>query len=157
MVFRRRRGPGVEGLEPGERVLAQASGPHGVVTATDQRLIWPGGSLGWHEIERASWDSEAAHLQVVPVPTAGHARTYRLPLDQPGRLVDVVREQVTGSVVLHRRVLLDGRHGARVVGRRRGRDGLVWNAIVDEELNPDDPDVRARLDAAIAEIRSEVE
>ncbi|AYY14023.1 hypothetical protein EF847_16250 [Actinobacteria bacterium YIM 96077] len=144
-------------LEPGERVLARASGPDGEVSATNRRLIWPDGSIHWYEIERASWDGDAAHLLVTPVATSEHAGPYRLVLNEPTRLVDVVREQVTASVVITRHVPLSGEHGVQVTGRRRADGSLVWNAVVDAALDLDDPQLRTRLDAAITTVRSEIE
>lgn len=146
-----------EDLQRGERVLAQADGSEGRVTATDRRLLWPDGSIGWHEIERASWDADEECLRVEPVPTSGHHRRYRLPLSAPGRVVDVVREQVTGSVIISRHVPLEGRRGVRVTGRRKPDGELVWSAVLDRGVDPEDQQTRSRLDAAVAEVRSEVE
>ncbi len=147
----------MEGLETGERVLAEAEGPDGRIAATDRRLVWPSGSIAWHEIERASWESDAERLLVEPIATSPHSQPYKLPVTGPGRLVDVVREQVTGSVIISRHIRLEGRRGVRVTGRRKADGELVWNAVVDSGLDPDDEHTRARLDAAVSAVRSEVE
>ena len=39
-------------------------------------------------------------------------------IDEPGRLLELVRERVTASVVLQRHVPVDGRRGVRVIARR---------------------------------------
>src|SRR5690349_12502243 len=104
MGFRRSRA--VDGLEQGERVLARASGPVGETVATTLRLL-PAGDLArgveWSLIEKAGWDATEDVLDVVEVPDAtGRRRRHRVAIDKPGRLVDVVREQVTASVVISR-------------------------------------------------------
>lgn len=157
MLFKRPSGDGVEGLERGERVLVTAQGPHGRVVATDRRLVWPAGSISWHEIERASWDGDDDVLNVVPVAAAERQRLYRVSVTKPGRLVDVVREQVIRSVVVSRHVPLDERRGVRVTGRRTADGSLVWQAVLDAGVDVDAPGMRPRVDAAVAAVRSEVE
>lgn len=147
----------MDSLEEGERVLVTAESPDGGVTATDRRLIWPTGSINWYEVEKATWNGDAETLDVVPVAASEHRQTYRLPITKPGRLVDVVREQVVGSVVISRYVPLDGRRGVRVSGRRKADGSLVWQAVVDAGLDPDDPQLRPHLDAAVRTVRREVE
>ncbi|WP_166354935.1 hypothetical protein [Phytoactinopolyspora limicola] len=157
MLFKRSAGVDVAGLESGERVLASATGPDGQVAATDRRLIWPAGSIRWFEVERASWNSDDEVLDVVPVRASDHAARYRVAITEPGRLVDVVREQVTGSVVISRHVPLAGTRGVRVSGRRTPDGGLVWQAVLDAGIDVDDAETRAQLDTVIAQIRGEVE
>jgi hypothetical protein len=77
-------------------------------------------------------------------------------VEDPRRLLDVVREQVTASVVLTRHVPIDGSLGVRVTGRRR-RDGIAWLVAVDDGLRLDDPAIRRLVDAAVASVRAEVE
>jgi hypothetical protein len=86
------------------------------------------------------------------------ARNHRLRFEQPGRLLDVIREQVTASVVISRYVPVDGERGVRVTGRRRaGQVGLRWVVAVDTGLDLADPSVRALVDTAVAGVRAEVE
>lgn len=160
--MRRRRARGIEGierLEPGERVLATADGPDGPVTATTRRLVLPTGtSLAWTAIETAGWDRAESVLTVAEVPvTTPKGRRHRLRLDRPGRLTDVVREQVTASVVISRRMPVDGARGVRVTGRRTPDDELIWSVQLDAGIDIDDPATRARVDEAVALVRSEVE
>jgi len=55
-------------------------------------------------------------------------------------------------------VPIAGERGVRVTGRRRpGLDSLSWVVAVDAALSLDDPGVRALVDAAVAEVRAEVE
>lgn len=150
-------------LQSGERVLATATATSGAVVATNRRLLVPVAdgfhSIGWESVDRASWDRDGEVLVVVEsVPLGSPPRNHRLRVEAPGRLVDVVREQVTASVVITRHVPIAGERGVRVTGRRRpGLEGLSWVVAVDAALSLDDPGVRALVDAAVAEVRAEVE
>lgn len=118
----------------------------------------PGRTLAWDEIERATWDGDDDTLLVVEVATASARPVrHRLRITAPGRLVDVVREQVTASVILTRFVPIDGRRGVRVTGRRTRGGDLVWSAALDAGIDRADPGTRARIDAAVAAVRAEVE
>lgn len=168
-MLRRRRSARVPDglvLEAGERLLAVAEGPDTVVSATSRRLVVSGGpSWPWHQVERASWDGDAETLTVIEVGHgAGSATGARgrgrhvVVLTAPGRLVDVVREQVNGSVVIDRHVPVDGPRGVRVTGRRRSDGaGLAWHARLDAGLRLDDPDTKRRVDDAVVAVRHEVE
>lgn len=139
-------------------MLASGSGPEGELVATSRRLILPSGSLEWEKIERATWDGDAEVLDVYEVArSADRPKRRRVAITEPGRLVDVVREQVTASVVISRHVAIRGRHGVRVTGRRRSGGGITWIAALDSGIDPDDPAIRAEIEAAIASVRSTVE
>lgn len=148
-------------LDDGERTLAAASSPAGPVVATDRRLLIPvpGGyhSISWDRVDRARWDGDAEVLVVAETaPLGSPHRDHRLSVEDPRRLLDVVREQVTASVVITRYVPVNGSLGVRVTGRRRG-DSLGWVVAVDDGLRIDDPEVRRHVDAAVAQVRAEVE
>ena len=161
-AFLRRSGR-VEGvvLENGERALASAASAAGSVVATDRRLLVPTAdgyhSIGWDRVDRAAWDGDAEVLVVAEsAPLGSPRRDHRLRVEDPRRLLDVVREQVTASVVLTRHVPIDGSLGVRVTVRRR-RDGIAWLVAVDEGLRLEDPAIRRLVDAAVASVRAEVE
>ncbi|MGH3444367.1 MAG: hypothetical protein ACRDPB_03235, partial [Nocardioidaceae bacterium] len=62
----------------------------------------------------------------------------------PGELLALVRERVTASVVLQRRVRLSGRRGLSVIARRPPAGGVIaWAYRFDPGVDPDDPQVRA--------------
>lgn len=158
MKLRRDRPPAVDGLAPGERVLASGTGPDGDVAATTHRLLLRDTSVAWTAVETASWDGDAQLLVVTEVPDArGRRLRHRVALEAPRRLVDVVREQVTQSVVVSRHVPVDGRRGIRVTGRRSPADEIVWTVQVDTGIDLRDPATKARVDAAVALVRNEVE
>lgn len=155
--MRWRRVQPVDGLERGERVLAAANGPSGRVVATNRRLLMPDVNIAWDHVERASWDGDEETLYVTEILPTGRSRRHRVAIAEPGRLVDVVRELVTASVVIMRRVQLDGDKGVRITGRRQLGGGLTWTAAIDAGINVDDPVMREKIDEAVANVRAEVE
>ena len=150
-------------LEPGERVLASAAGEAGTLIATDRRLLVPGlagqGGIGWETVERAIWDGDSELLTITQTaPLGSRPRQHRLHIEAAERLLDVVREQVTASVVISRYVPIEGDRGVRITGRRQpGRAGLAWVVTVDNGLPIDAADVRKSIEAAVKAVRSEVE
>lgn len=144
-------------------MLATADGPDGEAVATTLGLRLPGAdgegsAVEWSEIESASWDGDESRLDLMLVADAvGRRQRHRIVLEAPGRLVDVVREQVTASVVISRHVPVATGRGVRVTGRRTPRGELSWSAQLDRGVDLDDPDTRARVDAAVEAVRNEVE
>lgn len=142
-----------------ERLLTAARLIDGTwVAATRDALVLPGRRLQWASVAHAEWADDGATLTVDMLATAeGDPDTYRLVLDEPGRLPEVVRERVTASIVASRHVAVRGRAGVRVVARRApGSDELVWQVVTDRGLDPADPGVRAASEAAIAELSREL-
>lgn len=154
--------PGVA-LAQGERVLASDVTTDGSpVVATNHRLLLPAPdgltSVGWANVERATFDEETDLLTVIETASTGtRPRRFRLRVDGALTLLDVIREQVKASVILSRQVpIADGR-GVRISGRRRADTGaLTWNVAVDPGLDVADPAVRERIDAALAAVRAEL-
>lgn len=151
-------------LERGERVLASGRTVSGdPVVATERRLFLPTPdglrSISWDGVDRARWNAEEEALVVIETAAgSGRPRTHRVSLERNVRLLDVIREQVTASVVLSRHVPVDARRGVRVTARRRpGGDGLRWVVAADAGLDIDHPEVRARIEAAVDAVRAEVE
>jgi hypothetical protein len=163
-VFPRRRTQ-IEGvvLDAGERILASASGDTGTVAATDKRLLVPGSGghhgIGWETVDRATWDGDDRRLTITQSAPPGFSpQQHRLRVEDAAQLLDVVREQVTASMVISRYVLIDGTRGVRISGRRQpGRAGLMWVVAVDKGLSIDAPSVRPQIEAAVASVRAEVE
>ena len=146
------------GLVRGERVLATALDSAGaVVVATDRALWLPAAAgwrrLGWELVDWAGWDADEALLTVVQ---SGSATRHHVRV-QPAALVDVVRERVNAVIVLSRHVVLSGRRGVRVVGRRSpGGQQIHWSAVLDPGLDIANPEVRRRVDAEVAVARAEI-
>ena len=144
---------------PGERVLSWArvvGQSPAYAVATDQALYIPVPEplrLPWELIAKATWGEGAIMLIEGRVAPTGADRTWRVRLDDPGAFPTVVYERVTSSVVVSERVSLEGDAGIRIVARRAG-DGFRWTVTFDPGLDPDDPQIRSRADAALAELRS---
>lgn len=145
--------------------MASAPTPAGELVATNHRLLIPDTdgtrAIGWENIERATWNDETEQLVVVETaPMGDRPRRHRLQVSEPtrARVLDVLREQVNASVVVSRHVPIVGAKGIRVNGRRRPATGeLTWVVAVDAGVDLDDPAVRTRVDAAIAQVRAEFE
>jgi hypothetical protein len=139
------------GLSRGERVLARASTTDGswllgtrdalvVVDHTSSALRVP-----WERVETADWVRDAEQLRVTEVGEFGDPRPVHVfSVADPGRLLQMIRERVTASVLLQRRVVVSGRGGLLVIARRppRGRGEVSWAWEFDAGVDPDDPVVQ---------------
>lgn len=143
-----------------QRVLASAVAVDGTRVAGTRDSLQIGElSLPWQTIEKADWDAESSLLTVTEVGTWDQPRpVHRLELDDPRRLLQLVRERVTASVVLQRHVPVRGHKGLFVVARRApSRDEpLTWLYEYEEGIDPDDPEVRRRAEAALEQARQDV-
>lgn len=154
---------------PGERLLAWAVVEGGHVGGTRDALYIAHDSLvepvetttriPWEQIQAAEWDPESSTLRVSEVGTWGRLRpAYTVVVREPGRLLELLRERVTASVLLQRHVPVTARDSARVIARRapRGDQSIIWLVEYDEALDPDDPVVRLAVEAALANARAEI-
>ncbi len=145
---------------PGEKVLAWATAESGeVVAGTRDALYLAAGRLPWEEVEAADWDRDTSEFRISEVGEWGRQRVeHALTIDEPGRLLELVRERVTASVILQRHVSVERRRGLRVIARRapRGDRPISWFYEYDEGVDPDDPRVRELARAALASARDEV-
>lgn len=143
-----------------ERVLASAVAESGeTVAGTRDALLIGDRRVPWEGVEAADWDKDTSVLRVSEVGSWGEERVeHALTLEEPGRLLELVRERVTASVVLQRHVTLDGRRGLRVIARRApsGDQAIGWFYEYDEGVDPDDPAVRSAARAALASLREEI-
>ena len=107
-------------MAAGERVLAWTAATTGEVLAgTREALYLDGTRLAWEDVEAADWDRDTEQFRVVEVGHWGERRVeHRFAIAEPRRLLELVRERVTASVLLVRHVPLDGRRGVRVIARR---------------------------------------
>ncbi len=144
----------------GERVLAWASDAEGgTVGATRDALYVSGTRIPWEQVEAAAWDLDSSTLRVSEVGSWGSVRPeHLLVLDAPGRLLQLVRERVTASVVLQRHVPVAGRRGVRVIARRApsGAGDLTWVYEYDDDVDPADPAVRLAAATALEAARGEL-
>ena len=145
------------GLARGERVLAAAPAADGtwlLGTRTALVLVEPVETMRipWERVERAEWDRDTDRLRVSEVGEYGATRpVHVLEVTEPGQLLAFVRERVTASVVLQRRVTVSGRQGFTVLARRppTGTGEIAWAYEFDAGVDPDDPQVRDLADAGL--------
>ena len=85
-------------------------------------------------------------LQLAEVGEYGEPRpSYAFEMEEPALLLQLVRERVTASIVLQRRVPVRGKLGLTVIGRRSPVGGPVaWMHAYDAGLDPADPEVARR-------------
>ncbi len=151
------------GLPRGERLLAQAPAADGSwVLGTRLRLVLvrpdDATRIPWERVEDAAWDKEASRLRVTEIGAYGEQRpAHSFEMDDPSRLLQLVRERVTASIVLQRRVPVRGRLGLTIIGRRSPAGGPVsWMHAYDAGLEPDDPEVTVVAERALLDAQAEV-
>jgi len=142
------------------RSLARATTLDGVVVAGTRDVLRIGDhELPWEQVQGADWDKDSSTLVVSEVGHWGDQRpVHRLVLPEPGRLVQLVRERITASIVLQRHVPVTGRHGVFVIGRRApsGRGPIAWIFEYQEGIDPTDPAVQQAAAAALRQARDDV-
>ncbi len=151
-------------LMPGESVLAAASdNSDRWYVGTARALLVPDGAgwlrLPWEAVERANWDRDSEQLVVVGTADFGEPEpTYRATLGDPERLLQLIRERVTASIVVKFFQPVQGRRGITVSGRRspHSDDELVWSVLVDPGLDERSEQVRTAAARALAAARAEV-
>lgn len=168
-LFGRKRAP--VRVERGERLLADAAAGEAHLGGTRDALyvVRPLGHdrlgleetvrIPWEEIQAADWDQDSSTLRISEVGAWGEERPeHAFTVAEPGRLLELVRERVTASVVLQRHVPVEGRRGVRVIARRapRGDRPIAWFYEYDEGVDPGDPNVRRVAQEALAAARTEV-
>ncbi len=153
---RREKRPAIA-VGPGERLLAWATTTDAAPVGGTRDALYLGAErIPWESIEAADWDSDTAVLLVSEVGSWGEMRPeHRLMIEEPGRLLELVRERVTASVVLQRHVAIEGRRGVRVIARRAPgtASGISWIYEYDEGIDPHDRAVRLAAAQALVGAR----
>lgn len=130
------------------RLLAAATATDGTVVGGARGALHVGERvLPWEQIRSATWDADTAALTVV---TAEDTIVLTFG-DGADRLLALVRERITASVVLHRPF-----PGGRVVARRglTGERALVWQVEYDAGVAT--PQTEAAATSALARARADV-
>jgi hypothetical protein len=116
--------------------------------------------IPWEQVEGADWDREGSRLRVTEIGRYGEPRpsyVFMLPEAEPASLLQLIRERVTASVVLQRGMLVDGKRGLKVVGRRSPSGGpITWMHEYDDGVDPDDPVVAEAAEALLRDARADV-
>jgi hypothetical protein len=150
-----RRRPSLE-VAPGETTLASAMTADGRPVCGTRDALYLPFRIPWEHVETADWDSESSTLRVLET----DAEPFALVLedDEPRRLLQLIRERVTASVVLQRHVPVAGKRGLRVVARRAPghRGDLIWHLRYDAGVDPESPQVRRLAAEALAAARGDV-
>ena len=155
-------------LEKREKVLAatETGGGSWLIGTRDALLIQPAPSadgaptrVPWQRVERADWDRDEELLKVAEVGEFGEVRPeYAFTIDDPGLLLQLIRERVTASVVLQRHVRVEGRKGLFVIARRapHGDSEITWAYEFDQGIDPADPAVMAAAQRGLAAAAEEL-
>jgi hypothetical protein len=153
------------GLGRGERVLASTVARDGSwLLGTRSALVvvpaaGPAQTIAWQQVESADWDRDAERLRVVEVGAYGEVRPVHVfGVEEPGLLLPMVRERVTASVVLQRRVVVSGKRGLMVIARRppAGDGETTWAYEFDAGVDPSDPAVMAAAEAGLRAAEEEL-
>jgi hypothetical protein len=151
-------------LQRGEAVLAAArDSSGGWYVGTARALLVPESQswrrLPWAAVERANWDRDSEELVVVETADFGRPEpTHRATLPDPRRLLQLIRERVTASIVVKFFEPVEGKRGITVSGRRspHSDDELVWSVLVDPGLEEGSEQVRAAAERALAAAQAEL-
>jgi hypothetical protein len=145
-------------LEPGERVvtLAYREGRVTAAACTTRALLYLTGAgtptwarIGWADVADVRRRPDTASIEVTGL--SGEHTVVRL--TDPGRLVEVAHDFVTAATVAT--VPADigaSEHALITVRRQPDTDHLVWRVRLADGADPADPDVRSRVDSAIAKV-----
>jgi hypothetical protein len=151
----RRSRPNVA-VAPGETTLASAMTADGRPVAGTRDALYLPFRIPWESVEAADWDSETSTLRVAETDAEPYA--VELEPDEPRRLLELIRERVTASVVLQRHVPVAGTRGLRVIARRAPsrHTELIWLTRYDDGIDPDDPEVQRLAAETLAVAKSDV-
>jgi hypothetical protein len=137
---------------PGFCIASPAAFSHGNDTGWEH--------IGWHEIERGSWNAELRRLTWVRYAAPGEAPARgSLELIKPGRMPELFRERILATIAVEKFVPLSGERGVTVTARRDlGRGGAVsWHGTLTRGLTWQTEGVPAAVDQAMDQVRAEYE
>lgn len=150
-------------LRRGERVLAAGRDTEGTWLIGTGRSLYVGADqfteIPWERVERATWDRDESALVVEEVADFGEPQPRHVArLEDPRRLLALIRERVTASILLTRNVPVEGTRGIKVVARRSpaGDGETQFSFWLGEDVDPDDPAVREASGRGVAEAREEL-
>lgn len=144
-------------LPRGERALAYAVTDAGMpVVGTRVALHLGERRIPWEQVHSADWEPEEEQLRISEIGEFAEQRpVHVLSLSEPDRLLDLVRERVTSTMVLQRHVPIRGDKGVFVIARRSPAGETTWYFDFQQGIDPLDPEVRRLAHAAMARIRAD--
>ncbi len=147
-LFRRAPAEAAALVPPGGRALGWAEAATGWVVATESCLVLADGQqVPWESVHRASWDEGVLVLR------RGDLGEIRLTLGlDETRLPEVVRERVEASIVLSERVPLS-RGSAVIMARRPPSGGEIHWTVIFDNLDADDPEIRAEATREVERLK----
>ncbi len=95
--------------------------------------------IGWADVADVQWSTQDSALLVSGI------ESRAVPLDEPADLVEVAHGLIATTVLFTATVDI----GTISVRRQPHSEALVWRVRLDPRLDPADPSVTARVDAAI--------
>ena len=152
------------GLERGDKVLAAAVTADGtwLLGTRDALVVVEEGTTArilWERVETADWDRDQDRLRIAEAADFGQVRpVHEYVVPDPGVMLPMIRERVTASVLLQRRVDVAGKRGLRVIARRPpcGHGEISWAYELDPGTDPDDPAVQAAAADALRAAQDEL-
>lgn len=145
-------------LPRGERPLAFAVTDAGMpVVGTRTALHLGRHRIPWEQVHSADWEPETEQLRISEIGEFARQRpVHALSLGEPERLLDLVRERVTSTMVLQRHVPIHADRGLFVIARRSPAGETTWYFDFQEGTDPSDPEVRRLAHEAMARIRADL-
>jgi hypothetical protein len=149
----------------GEKVLAGARATDGTWLLGTRSALHivppaaPSATIPWECVETADWDRDDERLRITEVGEFGALRPVHVfSVAEAGLLLTLVRERVTASVVMQRRVVVSGRKGLFVVARRSptGVGDIGWAYEFDAGVDPEDPEVSRLAATALRTAAEEI-
>jgi hypothetical protein len=147
---------------PSARILAWATTPAGFCIASPAALSYGNEDgwkhIGWHEIERGSWNAELRTLSWVRHAAPGQAAIRgSLELIEPGRMPELFRERISATIAVETFVPLAGERGVTITARRDlGSGGAVsWHGTLTRGLSWQTDGVARAVDQAMEQVRAE--
>lgn len=110
--------------------------------------------VGWHRIERGSWNGEARRLSWTSYDGVRGAAS----LQTPGRIPELFRERIAASIAVEEIVQVGGGRSVVVSARRdlSTPDGLLeWQTSLSQGLTWQQPGLRALAEDVLARLRAE--
>lgn len=114
--------------------------------------------VGWHEIERGSWNAELRRLSWVLHAVPGEPSPRgSLELVEPGKLPELFRERILATIAVEKFIPLVGERGVTITARRDlgGSDAVAWHSTLTRGLSWQTDGVRAAVDQAMEQVRTE--
>jgi hypothetical protein len=144
------------------RILAWAATPTGLCIASPAAFSYGSDDgwehIGWHVIERGSWNAELRRLSWVLYAAPGEvAARGSIELTDPGRMPELFRERISATIAIEKFVPLSGERGVTVAARRDlgGGGAVSWHGTLTRGLSWQTDGVPAAVDQAMAQVRAE--